>query len=68
MTESAHPTDWQWVCQSCSWTYDPAEGFYDGEAGVAYDPFTPWEALPETIICPTCGSAKSTFRQVEPAA
>jgi anaerobic nitric oxide reductase flavorubredoxin len=54
------------MCQSCSWVYDPADGFYDGEAGVEYERYTPWEALPETIVCPTCGSAKANFDKVAP--
>ena len=57
----------QWVCGSCAWAYDPADGFYDGQAGVEYEPYTPWEALPETIICPSCGSAKANFAKAGPA-
>jgi len=62
MADSAQPSDEQWVCQSCAWTYDPAEGFYDSESGVQYEPYTPWETLPETIVCPNCGSYKNNFR------
>jgi len=58
---SAERSDEQWVCQTCSYVYDPAEGFYDRESGVQYEPHTPWESLPEEIICPDCGSAKSNF-------
>ena len=66
MSDPAQPSDEQWTCQTCSWTYDPAEGFYDRESGVQYEPYTPWETLPEEIICPDCGSAKTNFRKVEP--
>ena len=59
-------SDERWVCRSCSWVYDPAEGFYDGEAGVQYDPGTPWEQLADSIVCPQCGSYKPNFRKLEP--
>jgi len=47
----------KWVCNSCGWVYDPAIG----------DPFngvpagTPWEKVPDTWVCPECGSPKSDF-------
>jgi hypothetical protein len=35
-------------------------------AGVRYEPYTPWEALAEEIVCPDCGAYKASFRKVEP--
>lgn len=66
MSEATTPSDEQWVCLTCSYTYDPALGFYDRESGISYEPYTPWESLPDEIICPDCGSAKSNFTKVEP--
>jgi rubredoxin len=49
MTDTGQPSAEQWACRSCSWVSDPAAGFYDGEAGVEYEPYTPREALPDAI-------------------
>ena len=68
MAEARQPSDEQWVCGTCGWTYDPAAGFYDGQSGVEYEPYTPWESLPDAIVCPDCGSAKAGFTKVVPAA
>ncbi len=66
MTETGQRSAEQWACRSCAWVYDPAVGFYDGEAGIEYEPYTPWEALPDAIVCPECGSSKASFRKLEP--
>jgi len=48
-----------WTCTICGYTYDPAVG--DPDNGVA--PGTPFEALPESWVCPVCGAAKSLFEE-----
>lgn len=59
-------SDERWVCATCSFVYDPAEGFYDRETGVQYDPYTAWEALADEVICPDCGAPKASFRKLGP--
>jgi len=41
----------------CSMIYDPAVG--DPESGLA--PGTPFEAIPDSWICPICGTRKANF-------
>lgn len=47
----------KWECLVCGYVYDPEQG--DPENGVA--PGTPFEALPDTWICPECGASKDMF-------
>ncbi len=47
----------KWECLVCGYVYDPEQG--DPENGVA--PGTPFEALPETWVCPECGAGKDMF-------
>lgn len=46
-----------WLCSSCGWIYDPAEGDPDGgiPSGTAF------EDIPEDWFCPVCGARKSDF-------
>jgi len=44
-------------CSVCGYLYDPEFG--DPEHGV--QPGTPFEALPETWVCPVCGAQKDQF-------
>lgn len=46
-----------WVCNRCGWVYDPALG--DGLGSVA--PEVPFELLPDTWTCPSCGAEKDYF-------
>ena len=46
----------KYVCP-CGYVYDPALG--DPDNGVA--PGTPWEEVPEDLVCPTCGLGKYSF-------
>ena len=48
----------KYVCP-CGYVYDPAKG--DPEHGVA--PGTPWEQVPDSWVCPTCGLDKSVFEK-----
>ena len=47
----------KWICGSCGFIYDPAEGDPDGgiPAGTAF------EDIPETWFCPVCGARKRDF-------
>ena len=47
----------KYVCDSCGYVYDPAEG--DPDNGVA--PGTAWESVPESWVCPLCGVGKEHF-------
>src|ERR1700733_13639134 len=49
----------KWICGSCGFIYDPAEGDPDG--GIPSG--TPFEEIPETWFCPVCGARK---RDLEP--
>ena len=48
----------KYVCP-CGYVYDPVAG--DPENGVA--PGTPWEQVPESWTCPTCGMDKDSFEK-----
>ena len=47
----------KYVCVTCGWVYDPAEG--DTENGVP--PGTPFNDLPDDWTCPACGVGKEYF-------
>ena len=44
-------------CLNCAHVYDEAEG--DPDSGLP--PGTRWEDVPETWICPDCGSEKRDY-------
>lgn len=46
-----------YVCVTCGWIYDPAEG--DPENGIP--PGTPFSDLPDNWTCPACGVSKEYF-------
>jgi rubredoxin/flavin reductase (DIM6/NTAB) family NADH-FMN oxidoreductase RutF len=48
-------------CSVCNYIYDPAAGDPDG--GIS--PGTPFEAIPDSWVCPVCGVDKSQFVKVE---
>src|SRR5262249_32664342 len=50
-----------WVCTSCGFVYDPAEGDPDG--GVP--PGTAFEEIPDDWFCPVCGARKTDFEPYE---
>lgn len=50
----------KWVCLSCEWVYDPAEGCPEDDI----PPGTPFEDLPADWTCPECGTPKSNFAAV----
>lgn len=47
----------KYLCELCGYIYDPAEG--DDSQGI--EPGTPFDALPETWVCPLCGAGKESF-------
>jgi rubredoxin len=47
----------QWICESCGFIYDPADGDPDG----GIPPGTPFEEIPDTWFCPVCGARKRDF-------
>ncbi len=47
----------KWECSVCGYIYDPAEG--DPSSGIASG--TAFEDLPDSWVCPECGSPKSVF-------
>jgi rubredoxin len=50
-------TTQKWICESCGFIYDPAEGDPDG--GIA--PGTGFEEIPDDWFCPVCGARKKDF-------
>jgi rubrerythrin len=55
--EAATPVAGKWICKVCSMIYDPAVG--DPESGIAAG--TPFEAIPDSWVCPICGTRKTNF-------
>ena len=49
------------ICDLCGYIYDPAIGDPDG--GIAAG--TPFDAIPDSWVCPVCGSEKSDFIEIE---
>jgi len=47
----------KYICKTCEYVYDPAEGDPQGRA----KPGTPFENLPEDWTCPQCGDGKGSF-------
>jgi rubredoxin len=55
------PKTGRWICQSCGWIYDPAEGDPDG----GIPPGTPFGEIPENWFCPVCGARAADFEPYE---
>jgi len=51
------PVAGTWICKVCAAIYDPIAG--DPDSGIA--PGTPFEAIPESWVCPICGTRKANF-------
>jgi rubredoxin len=47
----------KYLCESCGFIYDPAEGDLDG----GIPPGTAFADIPETWFCPVCGARKVDF-------
>jgi rubredoxin len=61
-TETQTVSTRQWICTSCGFIYDPAEGDPDG----GIPPGTPFEDIPNDWFCPVCGARKRDFEIYEP--
>jgi rubredoxin len=46
-----------WMCTSCGFIYDPAEGDPDG----GIPPGTAFDDIPDDWFCPVCGARKRDF-------
>ena len=51
----------KWICQSCGFIYDPAEGDPDG----GIPPGTAFDDIPTDWFCPVCGARKADFEPFE---
>jgi rubredoxin len=51
----------QWICESCGFIYDPAEGDPDG----GIPPGTAFQDIPDDWYCPVCGARKADFSPYE---
>lgn len=51
----------KWMCQQCGWVYDEAKG--DPIGGIP--PGTRWADVPDSWVCPDCGTPKSDFEMLE---
>ncbi|MCQ5361801.1 MAG: rubredoxin [Candidatus Verstraetearchaeota archaeon] len=51
----------KWACKVCGYIYDPEKG--DEINNIP--PGTPFEALPDTWVCPVCGAPKEMFEKIE---
>jgi rubredoxin len=49
--------DQLWLCESCGFIYDPAEGDPDG----GIPPGMAFQDIPNTWVCPVCGVRKADF-------
>ncbi len=49
----------KYVCNICSYVYDPEQG--DPDAGI--EPGTTFENLPDDWMCPECGAVKCEFKK-----
>ena len=50
-----------YICTSCGFIYDPAEGDPDG----GIPPGTAFEEIPDDWFCPVCGARKRDFEPYE---
>ncbi len=62
MNETQTASTQQWICTSCGFIYDPAEGDPDG----GIPPGTAFEDIPTDWFCPVCGARKKDFELYEP--
>jgi rubredoxin len=51
----------KWICESCGFIYDPADGDPDG----GIPPGTAFTEIPDTWFCPVCGARKRDFSPYE---
>ena len=56
-TETETETKQLWICTSCGFIYDPADGDPDG----GIPPGTDFDEIPDSWFCPVCGARKADF-------
>jgi len=56
------PSSHRYQCRSCGYVYDPSEGV----AKLGIPQGTPFDALPDTFLCPVCRSTKAAFVDAGP--
>ena len=61
MSEAGATTTQLWICTSCGYVYDPAEGDPDGGIPAGTD----FEEIPDSWFCPVCGARKADFEKYE---
>jgi rubredoxin len=61
MSEVGATTTQLWICTSCGYVYDPAEGDPDGGIPAGTD----FEEIPDSWFCPVCGARKADFEKYE---
>jgi len=59
--EASTTTAQKWICESCGFIYDPADGDPDG----GIPPGTAFNDIPDTWFCPVCGARKRDFTPYE---
>jgi rubredoxin len=59
--EASMTTTQKWICESCGFIYDPADGDPDG----GIPPGTAFTDIPDTWFCPVCGARKRDFTPYE---
>ena len=59
--EASTQTAQKWICESCGFIYDPADGDPDG----GIPPGTDFNDIPDTWFCPVCGARKRDFTPYE---
>jgi rubredoxin len=60
-TKMTEATEQKYICTSCGFIYEPAEGDPDG----GIPPETPFADIPEDWFCPVCGARKRDFEPYE---
>lgn len=60
-TANTEATAQKYMCVTCGWIYDPAEG--DPDNGI--EPGTPFSELPQDWFCPVCGARLKDFELCE---
>ena len=51
----------KWECLVCGYIYEPEKGDPDGNI----PPGTPFEDIPDSWACPSCGADKTQFKKLD---
>jgi rubredoxin len=58
---SSYPPGQRFMCGSCGYIYNPADGDEDG----GIPPGTEFTDIPDDWFCPSCGARKSEFEPLD---